>query len=125
MSGPGTVERRVDEASRLRLAIDELESCLARLRPGVGTADDGLRPQLRSCAESARQLALPPERFLVVLKRVLDRRPELHAELEVPGISQPRWTRRERLISWAIGEYYGGRPASEAERGRRAGLDRD
>lgn len=106
-------DRRAGDATPLRGAVADLENCLRRLRADLRGLEESVRPQLRSCAAAAREMALPPERYLVVVKRAVDRRPELHAEIEPASLVAPRWSRRDRLISWAIEEYFAGYPRPE------------
>ena len=99
-------DRRTRDAALLREAVAALEARLGRVGADLRAFDESLCPQLRSCAAAARRMALPPERYLKVVKRILDRRPDLHAEIESLSLVAPRWSRRERLISWAIAEYF-------------------
>jgi hypothetical protein len=100
-------DRRSTEGAPLRVAFDELSRCLEEEAHRAHSRDESVRQSLRECAIIARGLGLRPEWFVVVLKRILNRRPDLQARLEERSTQDARWSRGDNLISWAIAEYFG------------------
>ena len=114
MTGAPTPDRRSAQAAPLRVAFDELSRCLEEEADRTDPRDESVRQSLRECAVIARRLGLRPEWFIVVLKRILNRRPDLQARLEAKSTHNARWSRGDNLISWAIAEYFtAGRDASD------------
>lgn len=107
MTSDHAPDRRSAEAAPLRVAFDELSRCLAEEVRRPRARDESVRQSLRECAVIARRLGLRPEWFVVVLKRILNRRPDLQAQLEAKSAQDARWSRGDNLIALAIAEYFG------------------
>ena len=107
-------DRRAFDAAPFRDAVEAFVRCLDRHQVQLQATDEVLQRGLRTCAATAHGLALPPERYLIVIKNVLNRRPDLQAEFRIDSLASARWTRRDRIVSWAIEAYFdSGEGASE------------
>ncbi len=95
-------DRRSSENEALRAAFDELVESLEQ-RQGDAVA----RLALRTCARHARERGIPPERFLVTLKRLLSSNPEILARLAAVAAFRARRSPFDEIVTWAIEEYYG------------------
>jgi hypothetical protein len=95
-------DRRSSTNEPLRDAFDELVASLER-REGDAVA----RVALRACAERARSSGIPPERFLVTLKRLLASRPDLMERLAAVALFRKRRNAYDEIVTWAIQAYFG------------------
>jgi hypothetical protein len=120
-----SVDRPADRRSvhnvALRAAFDELALCVSRAY-GERESEATLRGASKAnaaylavsaCARQARRHGVPPESFLVALKRFLERHPKLQHDLDELVALDTRTDPREQLVSWAIAAYFRA-PASPA-----------
>jgi hypothetical protein len=108
---PGEHDRRSAENDQLRRAFDDLANCIVH---APAQDDAALLDAVQRCAGRARELGLPPETFLVALKRFFARYPQLATRAEraagdalVDSLRSP-WS--SVLVTWAIKSYFATTP---------------
>jgi hypothetical protein len=112
---PGDHDRRDADNAQLRRAFDDLSICIVQ---ATAQDDAALLEGVQLCARRARERGLPPEKFVIVLKRFLARYPELATRAEraagdaLTHSLRGAWS--SVLVTWAIKSYFAVAP----ERGR-------
>lgn len=94
-----TEERRSEARKAMRAGVSALCAEVSALRAGEAEVSH-LRARVDALAVEARNVGVPPERLLIVLKRVTD-----HAALAHLGVWQ-RLMLTEQVVQWAITSYY-------------------
>jgi hypothetical protein len=92
-------ERRSEKRDAMRERVSALHADLLVLREGDRDALE-LRKAVGALAVQARRADVPPERLLVVLKRLTDSLALAHLGL------WHRLTLGERFVQWGIASYY-------------------
>jgi hypothetical protein len=114
VSGDRQADRRSVHNVALRAAFDELALAVSRAY-GERESEETLRGASKAnaaylavsaCARQARTHGVPPERFLVALKRFLERHPKLQHDLDELVAMGTRIDPREQLVTWAIAAYF-------------------
>lgn len=114
MSDDRATDRRSVHNVALRAAFDELAAAVSRAY-GERESEATLRGASKAnaaylavsaCARQARRHDVPPERFIVALKRFLERHPKLQHDLDALVALDTRVDPREQLVTWAITAFY-------------------
>lgn len=94
-------DRRRETSGSLRVQVDDLRHALGEAREGPNSDTRVLRDAVAVVAIGARAEHVPPERLLILIKRMTNDRVVSH-------LSQ--WWRRvltDRCVRWGIEGYYG------------------